>query len=247
MGGDPPNENAGPKRPEQQDTGSRTQVKVAVIGLAGLLLAAVIAGGFGSVNALIAKEDKPSPSASISTSPPIASSASASDCRKPDGKPITDKFTAASYPGVNLKWVSYTVTYGSEGDAAYAYLEVTGQIVGSLPPGYRLYRFGWADPSTTDSTREHHSGTGRYLWDAANPIYPDPSGCWEQGRRILGYSAAQGITFRHYYGLVSETDRPCLDRLRAADKNGDGFYENALSGCGVAFLGHITIPTKPLG
>ncbi|WP_204043387.1 hypothetical protein [Acrocarpospora phusangensis] len=145
-----------------------------------------------------------------------------------------------------MNFVEYNVGSGRQGGAPFVFLEVSGQLSGRIPAGRLLYPFGWSDPSTVDSTPEQNPGTGRYSWGRNHRILPDSDGCWYQPKRSIAYSRAHGLTFRHYYGLISENDLPCLERLFEADTRGDGFDGESVARCGVEFLGFITIPTERL-
>ncbi|MFC4906647.1 hypothetical protein [Actinomadura gamaensis] len=156
---------------------------------------------------------------------------------------------SASYPDLRLQQMSYKLTYGHHEaaphvDAPAMRLEPAGQITGGVPADQTLYPFLWADPHTRDNTPQHHPGPGRYFWHQNTPIQPDSRGCWNLPESPLGYSDAQGLTFRFYFGLVPRTQEPCLRKLlssRSAEQNGlDG---EALSACSVTLLGYGIIPT----
>ncbi|MFG1679703.1 hypothetical protein ACGFNP_05975 [Nonomuraea sp. NPDC049269] len=244
-----------PKGPAQQDADPpkerNVQVTVALITVVGAVLAAVIAGIFGVVNSLVSKtDDKPTtpPSQTRSATPGATphTSPSGEPCRQLPEPVTSDKYVKISYPGVGINFINYSVTYSRGSEGPFAHIEVSGQISGRIPPRQHLYPFGWSDPATTDSTSQHHTGNGLYYWGQSNQIFPDDNGCWSQLRRKLGYSGAQGLTFRHYYGLISDSDLPCLERLSDANKSDNGLDLDQLTRCGVNFIGYITIPTKHL-
>lgn len=154
------------------------------------------------------------------------------------------QITVALIAAAGTALTAQLLTYSRGGDGPFAHIEISGQISGRIPPHQHLYPFGWSDPATTDSTPQHNAGNGLYYWGQSNQIFPDGNGCWSQLRRNLGYSGAQRVTFRHYYGLISDSDLPCLQRLSAANKSDNGLDLDQLTRCGVNFIGYITIPTK---
>jgi hypothetical protein len=145
-----------------------------------------------------------------------------------------------------LNFVTYNISRGRD-SGELAYLELLGEISGSVPTGSGLYLFAWADPTTFD--REGKSGNGLYQWLDEYQISRDASGCWGLPSIPLGYPGYEGITVKYHPAVISRAQESCLWKLIKAevqkDKHRDGLsYVQLNKKCSISFLGYAVVPTK---
>jgi hypothetical protein len=150
------------------------------------------------------------------------------------------------YGGFSLKSATYNISRGRD-SGELAYLELLGEISGSVPTGSGLYLFAWADPATVD--REGNPGNGLYQWLDEYEISRDASGCWSLPSIPLGYPGYEGITVKYYPAVISRAQESCLWKLIQAevqkDEHRDGLlYVQLNKQCSISFLGYAVVPTK---
>ncbi|MGK5556926.1 hypothetical protein ACSNOI_35485 [Actinomadura kijaniata] len=216
----------------------RLKIVLALIGTAGLVGAAFVAGVIPEVGKRLDNKAAPSVTAS-----------SAKACPGPSEPRTRAEVVPARVPGVGeigIKSVVYSLKDGKTDTAPQMFIELTGQLSGQLPADQVLYPFLWADPETRDSTPEHNPGSGRYFWGRTVPVIPDRHGCWSQPQRLLAYAGAHGLHFRLHLGLIPRAQVPCLERLVSSKQGHEhGQTQDELTGCNVTLLGYALIPTRP--
>ncbi|ADP78568.1 hypothetical protein [Pseudofrankia inefficax] len=115
-----------------------------------------------------------------------------------------------------------------------------GRLSGPVPRSSRLVFAAWADPSTTDSTRDHNRGNGRFY--PGDDLPTTDENCFTVPPYNLSYGGYPGITTRLYAMLVDATDvKPFL---RAAGQSA-GLTDTDLARLGIRILGYAVVPSKP--
>ncbi|MBO3753012.1 hypothetical protein J5X84_43800 [Streptosporangiaceae bacterium NEAU-GS5] len=158
----------------------------------------------------------------------------------PVSRPQVHASSVAKYPGLTMRSLAYRITERPE-----LFLETTGRVEGEVPSGNVLYVMDWADPGTEDSTPDRYHGTGRFEPWRGVSVRLDQNGCWSLPAHQLGYSGAQGLTFRIYLGTAPAESFACLENVNSKHP-GDGFDDKEFESCNVALLGYAEIPTHPL-
>ncbi|MEV0380446.1 hypothetical protein [Nonomuraea sp. NPDC050643] len=215
-----------------------------------LVGAAIVLGGAVALRAVVNPAGSgadPAGSTAGPTAPEVKPTApKATTCPKPPDpttRAVLTSTPSASYPGLGIKSMIYSLTYNGED---FMHLEMTGQITGEVPDDHLLYPFGSADPRTRDAYG--NAGSDHLFWGKDELIEPDPDGCWSKPRRQFGgYPGARGLTFRYHLGLVPQSRLSCLSALVSTKKGQDhGQEPKELARCGITLLGYAHIPTDPL-
>jgi hypothetical protein len=150
-----------------------------------------------------------------------------------DLRPAVVPPTGATLADVRLAGVGYFL----QRDTDPPRMEIAAELTGPPPPGYRLYLLERADPTSHDSTPEHHSGNGRYYPETETQT---SDRCVFVPQKEYGYSGFLGMRLRFFAVLAPLSLSGAFERdFRTLD----GYADQDLAKYGVVQLGSFDAST----
>lgn len=219
------------------------------------LVVALVVGGWAVVGSRTDEEPgralPPDETSSATTEPrsPTTTAATAGSPTTATTAPPTPTGTcpALATPGTIHLGVGADQTHVSEvsytlGEDKDPYIEIVGQLVGTLEPGYDLFVGKTGNPATSDNTSAHKRGSVTFF--PRGPLALGPGGCWQTQSWQIGYPCVGGVEVWYHFLLVPEATGAALVAERDAHPGG---YppERIQQDPAIRQLGRIEVPTLP--
>ncbi|MBL7492048.1 XRE family transcriptional regulator [Frankia sp. AgB1.9] len=154
--------------------------------------------------------------------------------------PLQSSADVVTEPGADAAGVRLTELRYTYYSAWHPALAFGGRLSGPVPRSSRLVFAAWADPSTTDSTRDHNRGNGRFY--PGDDLATTDQNCFTIPPYNLSYGGYPGITTRLYAMLVDTTG---LTQFMHTAGQSAGLTDTDLSRLGIRILGYAVVPSKP--
>ncbi|WP_326728839.1 hypothetical protein [Streptomyces phaeochromogenes] len=202
---------AGDDGQPQNGEGSKKNigVRIALIGAAGIILAALIA----LIPPLFAQDSDENPNPNPSTGDTSKTDPCDLD-RLEDGggawvQPSAQRFNSKLFADRQPRVLTEVDSDQNPG------ISVRGQVNLTIPSRQVLFLVRRPDRNSKDESG--NPGSDQYY--PATQITPDSDGCWEDSNRRLGYDGAKGITEIYYLVLVGEKQAAEFTK----DRHAEGF------------------------